>query len=351
MSMRYGRIGQTAWNRSIRKQLHTKRDEVILSPSPRNSCSGIRYTGPQTDHGSSGEETGETVFLWADARVSGNSPNIGYYAILQAAGELASRGIRMTGVSVRVLFPPGSEEEDLKELAAGVEEACRRMEIQVSSIQGEVTSAAAICTVFASGAGAGYKKGLPAACPLEGEEILLCGYVGLEGTLRILDEAEDELETRFVPSFLAQTKELRRELVIPEQLLRAADEQGKIRAIRQIGSGGILAALWDLAEELDTGLKADLSAMALRQETVEICEFYRLNPYQLTSAGSYLIVAEHGDVVLDVLKKAGARAGKLGVTKARRARVISSGEEIRYLDRPASDELEVWMSGRQSVRK
>lgn len=91
--------------------------------------------------------------------------------------------------------------------------------------------------------------------------------------------------------------------------------------------------------------------MALRQETVEICEFYRLNPYQLTSAGSYLIVAEHGDVVLDVLKKAGARAGKLGVTKARRARVISSGEEIRYLDRPASDELEVWMSGRQSVRK
>lgn len=349
--MRYGRIGQTAWNRSIRKQLHTIRDEVILSPSPQNSCGGIRYMAPETDHGLSEEETEETVFLWADVRVSGNSPNIGYYAILQAAGELASRGNRMTGVSVRVLLPPGSEEEDLKELAAGIEEACRRMEIQVSSIQGEVTSAVTICTVFVSGAGAGEKKALPVACPLEGGEILLCGYVGLEGTLRILDEAEDELGTRFVPSFLAQTKELRRELVIPDQLLRATAAQGKIRAIRQIGSGGILAALWDMAEELDTGFEADLSAMTLRQETVEICEFYRLNPYQMTSAGSFLIVTEHGDAVLDVLEKAGARAGRLGVIKAHRARVISSGEEIRYLDRPAPDELEVWMSGRQFGRK
>lgn len=133
--------------------------------------------------------------------------------------------------------------------------------------------------------------------------------------------------------------------------MRATAAQGKIRAIRQIGSGGILAALWDMAEELDTGFEADLSAMTLRQETVEICEFYRLNPYQMTSAGSFLIVTEHGDAVLDVLEKAGARAGRLGVIKARKARVISSGEEIRYLDRPAPDELEVWMSGRQFVRK
>lgn len=35
-----------------------------------------------------------------------------------------------------------------------------------------------------------------------GEELLLCGYAGLEGTLRILDESEEELGTRFVPVFL-----------------------------------------------------------------------------------------------------------------------------------------------------
>ena len=33
----------------------------------------------------------------------------------------------------------------------------------------------------------------------EHQEIILCGYAGLEGTLRIVDAAREELETRFVP--------------------------------------------------------------------------------------------------------------------------------------------------------
>ena len=50
--------------------------------------------------------------------------------------------------------------------------------------------------------------------------------------------------------------------------------------------------------------------------------------------------------MIEILEKAGARAGRLGVTKAQNARVITSGEEIRYLDRPAPDELALWQAGR-----
>ena len=35
-----------------------------------------------------------------------------------------------------------------------------------------------------------------------------------------------------------------------------------------------------------------MSEISMKQETVEICEFYRLNPYQMASSGSYLIVTE-----------------------------------------------------------
>ena len=90
-----------------------------------------------------------------------------------------------------------------------------------------------------------------------------------------------------------------------------------------------------------------MSGIAIKQETVEICEFYRLNPYQMTSAGSFLIVTEDAQTVIEILEKAGARAGRLGVTKSRNARVITSGEEVRYLDRPAPDELALWQAGRQ----
>ena len=184
-----------------------------------------------------------------------------------------------------------------------------------------------------------------------GQEILLCGCTGLEGTLRILDEAEDELRSRFVPSFLAGAKAAGSELVLPQTLagalaLRSPGGERLVTAAHQIGSGGILAALWDLAEAAQIGLEVDLSLMTLRQETVEICEFFQLNPYQMTSAGSFLLAADHAEEVIAVLEGAGARAGRLGVAKAQNARVITSGEEVRYLDRPAPDELMRWQGTR-----
>ena len=181
-----------------------------------------------------------------------------------------------------------------------------------------------------------------------------CGYVALEGTLRIVEEAEEELKKRFVPSFLDGTKGLAEELVTADMIRKACGlkmtENGGVRpcvtAVRQIGSGGILAALWDLAEAAQIGLEVDMSLMTLRQETVEICEFFQLNPYQMTSAGSFLLAVDHAEEVIAVLEGAGARAGRLGVAKAQNARVITSGEEVRYLDRPAPDELMRWQGTR-----
>ena len=193
--------------------------------------------------------------------------------------------------------------------------------------------------------------------PAAGQEIVFCGYAGLEGMLRILDEAGDEPGTRFIPDFLRKAGELSDRLVTPGQILalfreqecgsdRAAAGMPDITAVFQAGSGGILAALWKMAETLHTGFEADMSSISIRQETVEICEFYRLNPYQMASSGSFLIVTEDAGRVIEILEKAGARAVRLGVIKAQNARVITSGEEVRYLDRPAPDELELWQARR-----
>ena len=106
--------------------------------------------------------------------------------------------------------------------------------------------------------------------------------------------------------------------------------------------------LWpEMAETLRTGFEADMSSISIRQETVEICEFYRLNPYQMASSGSFLIVTEDAGRVIEILEKGGARAVSLGVINAQNARVITSGEDVRYLDRPAPDELELWQARRK----
>lgn len=338
--MRTGKLTQTAWQRSVRRQLRTKRDEVVSVPSTYENCSGIR-----TENGAE--------FMWADACAAGNGAKTGFYAVLHAAGNLAAKGAGAAGVSIRVMLPEGAEEDLLRDIAGEAERACAGMNIQITAFQGEVTMAAAQPVIYACSAGV--RENIPGrdaeqqtAESGSGAELLMCGYAGLEGTLRILSESRADLSTRFTDTFLDGAERLEDELVTPGQVLRVFAADGNA-AVRQIGSGGILAALWELCEQKEAGFEIDMHRIALKQETVEICEFYRLNPYQMTSAGGFLILTERADEVLAALEKAGARAVRLGTAGKQNARVIRNGEETRYLDRPAPDELLRWQTERRET--
>lgn len=339
--MRPGKITQTAWRRTAGRQIHAEDDNNMFTLSPWETCSGF-----QTEAGDG--------YVWTDAHAAGDNVRTGYYAVYHAAGELAARGVRALGAAVYVMLPQGSREEQLAGIAAGVERACRELEIPVTDFQGEVSGAVVHTVVSVSAAGVRQdQKKMPAANSAKTSrqeaaahrEIIMCGYAGLEGTLRILDEAQTELETRFVSAFLEQTKGLTVELARPGQILKVF-ECDRNASVRQIGSGGILAALWELAETAGIGFEIDMPQIALKQETVEICEFYRLNPYLMTSAGSYLILTGKGEDVIRALEETGAQAVRLGAARDQNARVIKNGGEIRYLDRPAPDELEIWRSKR-----
>ena len=338
--MRTGKLTQTAWRRSVRRQLRTKRDEVISVPLPYENCSGIRTEN-------------RAELMWADACAAGNGEKTGFYAMIHAAGDLAAKGTGAAGVSVRVMLPEGAEEDLLRHIAGEAERACAGMNIQITAFQGEVVMAAAQPLIYACAAGV--KENISCRdtemVNVKNEnsaELLMCGYAGLEGTLRILSESRADLSTRFTDTFLDEAERLEDELVMPGQMLRVFDADGNA-AVRQIGSGGILAALWELCEQKEAGFEIDMHRIALKQETVEICEFYRLNPYQMTSVGSFLILTEHADEVLAALEKAGARAVRLGTAGKQNARVIRNGEETRYLDRPAPDELLRWQTERRET--
>ena len=214
------------------------------------------------------------------------------------------------------------------------------MNLEICQIQVETSSFVTQMVVTATAVGEKKSNAIrEQEMTVAGQELLLCGYAGLEGTLRILDESEEELGTRFVPAFLEKAKLLREKLVLPDQILSVKEQ---VSDIRQIGSGGILAALWELGEELQTGFDIDFSKIALKQETVEICEFYQLNPYLMTSAGSFLLVTGQSEEVIACLAEQGVSAVRLGCMKDQNVRVIKNGEETRYLDRPAADELARW---------
>ena len=77
----------------------------------------------------------------------------------------------------------------------------------------------------------------------------------------------------------------------------------------------------------------------IRQESVEISEFYGINPYQLIGDGACLISSMQPEKVCAALAKVGVSCVVIGQVTKENARVIRRDDEVRYLDKPAQDEL------------
>lgn len=152
------------------------------------------------------------------------------------------------------------------------------------------------------------------------QEIVLCGSIAAEGVLRIFDEKREELSKRFVPAFMGQIQGIESELEVFHALRSVKQEntpkgEPLVTAMQQIGSGGILASLWELTEAANVGMQIEMSRISIRQECVEVCEYYHLNPYQMTSAGTVLMVTRDGNALVRCLEESGARAVCLGLQR------------------------------------
>ena len=109
--------------------------------------------------------------------------------------------------------------------------------------------------------------------------------------------------------------------------------------MHDVTEGGIFGALWEIAEASGVGLEIDLKKIPLKQETVEICEFFGINPYELISSGSMLMAAEDGNGLVMELEKAGIPAVVIGKATDSNDRVLLNEDERRFLEPPKTDEL------------
>ena len=94
-----------------------------------------------------------------------------------------------------------------------------------------------------------------------------------------------------------------------------------------------------MAQAAGVGLEIELKKIPIRQETVEICEFFDINPYKLISGGCMLIAAKNGEQLQGMLEKQGIPASLIGSTTSGNDRVLLNGEERRFLEHAQTDEI------------
>ena len=323
--LKVGKVPESVLKRSIFRQIHTRREEVLLGAGVGEDCAALKLA------------PGE-IFVISTDPITGTVKDIGNLAIHITLNDLASAGAEPVGVMLTILLPEGSEEQDLKSLMRQMEEGCAAANVQIMGGHTEVTRVVNQPIVSVCGVGKAREEQLVSTGGARpGHDIIITKWIGLEGTSIIAKEKEAELLTRYPDDLVETARNFDKYLsVVPEA---AVAVKSGVSAMHDVTEGGIFGALWEMAESSGVGLTIDLKKIPVRQETIEVCEFFGINPYELISSGSMLMASQDGNQLVQDLEKAGIPAVVVGKATAGNDRVLLNGEEQRFLEPPKTDEL------------
>ncbi|MBQ8591804.1 MAG: AIR synthase family protein [Lachnospiraceae bacterium] len=323
--MKIGKVSENVLKRSILKQIKTKRKEVFIGAGVGEDCAILSLDGDE-------------VFAVSTDPITGTVNDIGKLAVVAATNDLAASGAEPIGIMVSALLPEEIEEPELRALVQQMEESCAKLHIQLMGGHTEITKSVNQPVLTVTGVGKAKKDNLvtiKGAKP--GQDIVITKWIGLEGTSIIAHAKEEELLTKYPIGLVEEAKNFEQFLsVIPEA---ATAVRSGVSAMHDVTEGGIFGALWEMAEGAGVGLEIDLKKIPVKQETIEICEFFGINPYELISGGSMLMVTENGYDLVRALEQDGIPATVVGKTTGNNDRVVINEDERRFLEPSKPDEL------------
>ena len=181
---------------------------------------------------------------------------------------------------------------------------------------------------------------------MPGPVILMTGYAGTDLTSLLADDGRRALKERFPVQMLRRMDHIVGICQGPQaaDIAAAAAQNAGALICMEIPDGGVLAGLWRISEKAGCGLNVQQSRIPILQETIEIAEFFVVDPYQIRSGGAFLIAAgqESGTGIKETLRRQGIPAARIGnLTEDNDKVLIRPDGGVRYLDKPRGRHLRV----------
>ena len=179
--MEIGKVPENVLKRAVFKQIHHRRQEVLLPPGVGEDCSVV--------------EAGEgEVFIFSVDPITAVSKGAGKLAVHITANDLASSGAEPIGLMSSILLPPRTREKKLRELVQEMELACKELNIEIMGGHTEISDAVTRPVITVTGIGKAKKDAFISTSGLrQGDELVMTKWVGLEGTAIIDDEKQEKL--------------------------------------------------------------------------------------------------------------------------------------------------------------
>jgi len=323
--MNIGKIPESVLKRSVFKQIKINNSGAILGPRVGEDAAAI-YIGQD-----------ETVMLSANP-VIGTVEEIGKLGVILAVNNLVAQGAIPVGIMVDLLLPPSSTEPELRRIMKELEEECKNRDMIILGGNTEVSEAVNLPILCITGVGRERQENIIKTSGMKpGDDIVATKYTGLYGTAKIARKKEEELLTRYARPFIEVAQNAIFDLSVEKEAKIA--KQFGVSAMHDVSKGGIFGAIWEMASASNVGVEILLSKIPIRQHTIEVCEFFDLNPYQLISNGSLLISTQKGNELVELLEKEKIPAAIIGKAVKGNDRVVYYEEEKRFLEPSRGDEI------------
>jgi hydrogenase maturation factor len=272
--------------------------------------------------------------------VTGARENLGRIGVDVSTNDVALSGARPEFLLVSLILPPGTREEDIRRIMSQASLEARRL--GVSIVGGHTEYAEIVRNPVFVGTAIGWtkrKKIITSGGAKPGDDIVIVGEAGVEGTSILASDLRKKLEEKGVPpAVLKRASRLVKSISVVKQALIAADY---VSAMHDPTEGGVLGGIYEICEASGAGCLVNLSSIPVRKETKIICEKLSLDPLKLISSGTLLATVSRNKTrkLVEELSEKGFRATVIGrITKSRRRIGLLGREEIR-MDEPPQDEL------------
>ena len=335
--MDFGRLPEHIYERSVHKVIHTTEYQKIT----------VNGAGLGADCAILPDEKGYLVTTQGSA--DGADVKVAMRALYAGLNKLAATGVfpeqSSVCASLNVAAPHSLTDEERNKSEMHLRECIRwaseaALTNKVTIISAEVNIVPAMQTYYATATFTA-RAGQAAIVRIQGEkagkDVVMTKWLGLEGTSPIASQRMKELASRYPLGLVEQAADFDRFLSsVPEA---ATAVQSGVSAMQAVREGGVFGGLWQLAKANGVGLVIDLKQIPVKQETIEVCEFYDVNPYELLSGGSMLMITQGGTRLVSLLAEQGISAAVIGRTTDNNDRILVNDEEKRFLEPARHDSL------------
>ena len=321
--MNAGKLDWDDLKKIIEDNRGVHREDVVVRSGIGEDCSVINF--------------GDYECVLSTDPITGAEKNIGRLAVNINCNDIASAGVSPVGIMVTILAPVGCELEQIKKVMHEISIEAEKYNIEILGGHTEVTEAVnkliVSCTVVGR-CRAG--RAISTKGARIGDDIIVTKFLGMEGTSILLNDYYKYIAPIISEEEKAEIKSYEENLsVIKEGII--AGKFG-VHSMHDITEGGVLGALWEVAESSRLGFAVYEDRMPVSCITRKICDKLQIDPLRLISSGSMLITTECGEKLIALLEKEGVSGVIIGKITEGKGIIISESGNLEVTP-PDRDEL------------